>query len=537
MDKLQSLLKDIYPNSFHKIVDRVNSLTPQSNKTTRTKEWYKSLNLYVTYPDSFEINGVRDLKSLTQKLEYIRSLGFNAIHILPFLDSPFIDGGFDVKDYKNVRGELGGIEALDELIAKANQLGVHIFMDLIMNHISDQHEWFQKAINGDGRYREYSLHFENKPTLLEKYSDSEGHWAHYDFGTFKQKIRIIFPQFEKELPHFIQGKDGKWYYHTFYQYQPDLNWYTPEVFIEFIEIMKFWSDKGMNFRLDAITFMGKDLERGSIESNPNLHKIIQALNYVLESISPGSVFLAETCQPVEVIKKYFGSDSEPESEIAYNFRMMQSVWFSYLKGDGSEVKKTLNMNYSEIPSHATWVNFLRNHDELTLEYIDEDIRDYVYNTLLTRGRGFRDGFGVAGRTFDFVGNSSDDLLFLYKVLASLPGISALVYGDELGKRNDPEYSLAQVKYKKEVLGLVDASEDTRDINRGVIKEEDFVDNKLISEISNIFNRRLELTDYFKTIPLSNFENNILVLEYKLEKNQLRIEIDFRNKRCDWNEIE
>lgn len=535
MEKLEAILREIYPDSFQKILEKVNSLNSREQKSSRASDWYKSLNLYVTYPDSFEINEVRDLTTLTLKLEYIKSLGFNAVHILPFLDSPFIDGGFDVKDYKNVRSELGGIQALDELIAKADRLGIHIFMDLIMNHISDQHEWFQKAINGDKRYREYFLYFENKPILLEKYSNNEGHWAHYDFGSFRQKMRIIFPQFEKDLPHFIQGEDGNWYYHTFYQYQPDLNWYTAEVFIEFIDIMKFWSNRGMNFRLDAITFMAKQLEDGQIESNPSLHKIIKALNYVLESISPGSVFLAETCQPIEIIKDYFGTNSEPESEIVYNFRMMQSIWFSYLKEDASEVKKTLDMNYSLVPSHATWVNFLRNHDELTLEYIDEDIRQYIYNTLLAKGKSFRDGFGIAGRTMDFVGDSPEDLLFLYKVLSSLPGISALVYGDELGKRNDPEYSISQVKYKKEILGLVDASEDTRDINRGVIREVDLLNNQLVSGISDIFNKRLNLSDYFKSVPSSKIENDILILDYKIEKGTLKIEIDFQNKRCDWFE--
>lgn len=533
---LSDLLSDIYPDSYGNIFNVASEILNGKDIKERSNGWYKAMNLYVTYPDTFELKGKRDLFALSKRIGYIKKLGCNALHILPFLDSPMIDGRFDIKDYLNVEESLGGIEGINAVMSECKKQGINIFMDLVMNHVSDQHEWFQKALDGDEKYRKYFIHMDQKPVLVRTYEDDLGHWAEYDFNGYIQAIRIIFPQFVKELPHWIQGKDGYWYYHTFYPYQPDLDWNNSDVFVEFIKIIKFWAEKGMSFRLDAITFMGKDVFNGVIESNPKLHKIIKALNYIVKQINPNSVFLAETCQPVHLVKKYFG-DNNIESELIYNFKMTQSIWYSYLSGNPSNIAETLEENFMDIPDHASWINFLRNHDELSLEFAEEHIRQYIYSNLIKYGLDFREGFGVTGRTLSLVKGKFKDLLFLYKVLASLPGTMAIIYGDELGKKNDFKFMKKQVVHKEKVLKLEHFSEDTRDISRGTITSKNLIGyNFRITNflMSKIFKNRLKYIEYFKKPPTSFMVNqSTLTLEYNNEGKILLIEIDFKKKQCDW----
>lgn len=534
MIELLKLLSPIYKDKTQWLVAEINKVVTPSQTSTST-DWYKSANLYVTYPEAFDINGAHSLSTLAERVPYIRKLGFNALHILPFLDSPLIDGGFDIKSYVDVRKDLGGMPALDQVLEQTDKEGIKVFMDLIMNHISDQHEWFQKATAGDGKYRNYFLNREEKPVLVRRYEDEQGHWAEYDLDGKISSIRIIFPQFEKELPHWVQGSDGYWYYHTFYQYQPDLDWYNPAVFLEFIKILKFWADKGMNFRLDAITFMAKDIKSGEVESNPNLHLILQALNSVLNDINPEAVFIAETCQPIETIKKYFGTTEVVESKIVYNFKLMQSIWYAYVTHDLSFINETLMENFLNTPPHATWVNFLRNHDELTLEFAPDSVRAKLYESLLPKGRAFREGFGVAGRTFNFVDLKSENLVFIYKVLASLPGIAAIVYGDEVGQKNDLDNIVNLVKYKTEVLGLSNVGEDTRDLNRGILFEQEIESGlEIYKQIAYIFNQRLEYSDFFKQKPQNILEKDNLFLTYSnSDGRKLEIKINFSEQICEW----
>jgi maltose alpha-D-glucosyltransferase/alpha-amylase len=349
----------------------------------------------------------------------------------------------------------------------------------------------------------------------------------------KSTLRIIFPQFEKELPHWVQGSDGYWYYHTFYQYQPDLDWYNPDVFLEFIKILKFWTEKGMNFRLDAITFMAKNIFTSEVESNPNLHLILQSLNLVLNSINPEAVFMAETCQPMDVIKKYFGTNEVSESKLVYNFKMMQSIWYAYLTADSKFITETLGDIDHKLPSHASWVNFLRNHDELTLEFAPDVVRTKIYETLFSRGKSFIDGFGISGRTFNFVDLNKIDLIFIYKVLASMPGIVAIIYGDEVAKTNDPSNILKILNYKKSVLGLT-CEEDTRDLNRGILKDEEIEKGfDVYSKFSEIFNQRLELLKFFTANPKLTQNGSDYILTYTNQNSKLQIRINFLEKICEW----
>ena len=517
MDELLGIVKNLYPNSQKEIAAELYKIVGiRKRKPEKEDGWYKSINIYVTYPDAFEKNGKADLFTLSEKIEYIKNLGFNAIHILPFLDSSMSDGGFDIKKYLSVRDDLGGMNGIESVIAKSKENDINIFMDLILNHVSSSHQWFLKATAGDQYYRNYFIYQEDKPILLRKYKNNKGHWAEYLINGNKVSIRIIFPQIDSEIPHWFQGKDGYWYYHTFYESQPDLNWENFNVFIEFVEILRFWAKKGMNFRLDAISFIGKELSSGDIENNPKIHQILRAFNIILKMINPDFVFLAEVGQPLELIKNYFGTKNQEEVSMAYNFSLMQSIWYSFLTKNSEILKDTLDKTFKGIPAHSSWVNFLRNHDELTLEFMDKEMRNLIYSILSVRGADFRDGFGISGRTMDFVSQNENDLIFLYTVLASLPGSIALIYGDELGKTNSID--------NKEFTLL-----DTREINRGKITNSELSDKKsqyIYSQLSKVFNKRVSISSFFETIPQVSSENDKLLLKYDLNGLKLNVKIDF-----------
>ena len=503
---VNDLIKQIYPEKYEKILQAI----PQTNMQTtdqihdlnqkqeKPRNWHKKINLYVTYPNAFEINGEKNLNTLNTQLNHVKNLGCNALHVLPMFESPMIDAGFDISDYKKVRENLGGNEAFDNLLNNARKLNIQVFTDLIFNHISDQHEWFQKAIKGDQKFRNYFIHFKNKPKFIKKYINEKGIWADYDFDRKTVTIRIVFPDFAGEIPHFIHAEDGYWYYHTFYPHQLDLDWNNPDVFLEFVNIIKYWSLKSLNFRLDAITFLGKNLQQGIIESSPLVHKIVTALNLVQKAYNPTGVFLVETCQEIETIKKYYG-DQMIESELAYNFPLMDALWTSILNTDSSSLWKVIQESLRNLPNHAEWVTFLRNHDELNFEFVSEKEREDDFNKIIKNGLSFRKDFGVAGRTFSLLDNSIEKTVMAYALLASVPGNPAIIYGDEFGKENDFEFMKQMTASKKANEGTHKIVDDTRDINRGVITEKLTSTpkaQKILSEISKIFNARLKYADYF-----------------------------------------
>jgi maltose alpha-D-glucosyltransferase/alpha-amylase len=409
-----------------------------------------------------------------------------------------IDKGFDISNYKKIRKNLGGNEAFENLLKTAKENDMHIMVDMVLNHISHEHEWFQRAVQGSSRYRDYFYHSKDKPQFLKRYKNKEGVWAKYLVNGKEMDIYIVFPEQAGEIPHWYQAEDGYWYYHTFYPHQLDVNWNNPEVFLEFVEIIAYWASKGLSFRLDAIPYIGKSFEKNLWIDEDKTHSFIEALKRIMEKVNPNSIFLVESCVDLEDIKIYFG-DNESESELAYNFPLMQSVWTALLTGEIEGIWKNLEVANSKIPDWASWVNFLRNHDEMTLE---NQNGSELYEQLISKGLPFREGFGVSGRTYDFLDKDSKRVLMAYSLLASLPGIPAVIYGDEIGKENDYQYMITQLEEKRK-QGISEVREDTRDINRGQITESEADSEKakdLYNAFSKLFKIRAKYAKFFRQMP-------------------------------------
>jgi maltose alpha-D-glucosyltransferase/alpha-amylase len=545
MQRLKKLLTQIYPDKadtyerLWEIIEKYKQLVPSDVKAENSNPlWYKNCNLYVTYGDSFatDTSTKGDLKSLAANIDNIAELGVDALHILPFLDSPMIDAGFDIKDYKKVRSDLGGDKALDILVKKTQKYGIKIFVDLVLNHISNQHKWFRKAVNGDEKYREYFIYSKEKPDLKKVYKDDEAVWAEYDYNGRNVKSRIIFPEQAGEIPHWIKAKDGYWYYHTFYPHQLDVDWNNPEVLLAYADIIAFWASKGFSFRLDAITYAGKDIYAGITESHPNVFKILEIVNKIVHEISPSSAVLVETCQDIDTIKKYFGTPGKQTAQLAYNFPLMSAMWAAIVDQNTEYIWKTLEKSSTDMAEWGSWITFLRNHDELTLEYVDEQVRRSINEKLAPRGLPFREGFGVSGRTASLLENKPEKILMAYFLLASLPGNPAIIYGDEIAKLNDHENMKIQTQVKRKLIDDENIQDDTRDINRGYITQEDCQNPtgvKLFKELSNVFNVRKTISEYLQ-VPPKRIEDTpgVLAAEYKLEDRILRTYVNLLNKPLD-----
>lgn len=488
-----------------------------SGKTAN--DWYRQAILYVVYPDSFREGKRADLYTLSNHLEYIKSLGVNAVHILPFLDSPMLDAGFDVRDYTKVRESLGGKNALNKLVSTAEKLNLQLFMDLVVNHVSKQHEWYKKAVGGEEKYRNYFIHSTKEPKLLGLDNNNSGTWAKYQLGRRKLRSRVIFAENGSKLPHWIRGEDGNWYYHTFYAHQIDLNWTNPDVHQEFGDVIKHWASKGFNFRVDAVPYVGKSLTGIMKESGSQSHEVVRSLHEEAQKINKDCVFLLEACQPISKIKLYFGQEGSNESELAYNFALMQAMWAAITQEKSGYIWKAMKRTMN-VPSHAQWVTFLRNHDELSLEYASPEVRKLIYQSLMDRSLPFRGEFGVAGRTASFLKGNVKRIKMVHLLLASLPGLPAVIYGDEYGKLTNKRY----VKI------------DTRDSNRGKLTERELARrraNDIRSDMANIFQARAELGQIIARYPTRVYPQvrGVFMAEYTNEDKTLLVVINLtRHKK-------
>lgn len=401
-----------------------------------------------------------------------------------------------------------------------------LFVDMILNHVSDQHEWFQKAINGDEYYRDFFVWREEKPNFIRRYKDKDGVWAEYNYESNPDKVRarIIFPEQAGEIPHWEQAKDGNWYYHTFYPSQIDTNWDNPNLFYEFSKILSSWAKKGVSFRLDAFTFVGKDIEAGETESTDKTFLYLDAIHEVVKTASEDSVFLVETCQSIDTIKDYFGSNNRPMAELAYNFPLMSSMWLSILHENSSYLNDVIVESYNNLPEHAGWITFLRNHDELTLEFCPSTERKSILKYLNKKGLSFREGFGFSGRTASFLDSDTEHVVLAYMLLASLPGNPAIIYGDEIGKENDYDFMEKEREEKEKLLGNKNIEDDTRDINRGIITGSEINDESarsIYKEISKIFNSRKVFSSFFATAPelICNENKSLFAAKYKKDSDE------------------
>ncbi len=537
---LEKLLSELYGKDSEKILAKVEKLTSKSNAHKRKQTESGNLQLYVTYPDSLCDEKDCNIYSLVKFLPHIKNLGLNAIHILPLFKSPMIDAGFDVSDYLTVRKNLGSNEAFELLLQKAREINLNIFIDLVFNHISDKSDWFQKAVNGDKYYRDFFIHTKKKPKLIRKEKDKSGIWAIYDQNGKEIRHRIIFPEFCGSLPHWEKHKDGYYYYHTFYPSQIDLDWRNPNVFLAFLEIIHYWASKGLSFRLDAITFLGKEIEKGKIESSDFVYKALEAIYLFTKKVSEDSDILVETCQELDTIKGYFGNNKNKSSDLAYNFPLMNKLWNAILRKDINPIYTCLEKSYKNLPEHADWVTFLRNHDELSLEFCSDKERKVINKKLLNKGKSFRKEFGIAGRTFSFLDGDPKRVINAYFLLASVPGNPAIIYGDEIGKENDYEFMKKCTKSKRKLLNDKSTNDDTRDINRSkiMLKDKNIGKSKLIyNTISRIFQTRLKYGKYFKYKPKTIKSDKKIFSGIYSKNKELYVFVNLGDEKCISKNIE
>lgn len=462
----------------------------------RKSDWYKDEIIYMFYVDQFGVinpEKPNSFKDSIQMLDYLKDLGVTTLYIMPFADSPMNDSGFDVKNPQNVRKDLGGMPEFKEFVIAAKQKGFKIKADLILNHFSDQHEWFQAALKGDLDKLNYFVVREEMPEY-KKYVDlKRGTVIEYKEPNGKiSKRRLIFPEITEN--HYrkvtINGKDY-YVYHTFYPFQLDINWENPKVLYYCLETVSYWANLGIDiFRMDAIPYLMKE-EGSTAENLDKTHNIIKIISLYLQATAPRSVIQAEACQIPKDILPYFGKertittniDNKPvelkrtdEIQIAYHFPYMPALWAAFITGNNKYFAEA-NKATPGIPESTSWATFLRVHDELTLEMVSPEVRQVIYDALEPLGAEFRKGFGVSGRAANFLNNNADRIIMAYSTLLSLPGIPIIYYGDEIAAQNNFSYAKKAAKkreqtQKKNKLKLLSFF-DSRDINRGVLTYDAF----------------------------------------------------------------
>ena len=465
--------------------------------------WWKESVVYQIYPQSFmdsNGDGIGDFNGIIQKLDYLQNLGVDVLWICPMYASPLVDNGYDISDYYKVNPIFGTNEDMEHLIEEAQKRKIKIILDLVVNHCSDQHEWFQQALKGDTSKINYFVVREQMPEYT-KYKDPKLGWvAEYKEANGKtSKRRIIFPEItENNYRKVTINNKDYYFYHTFYPFQLDINWENPKVLYYNLETIAFWANQGVDiFRMDAIPYLIKE-DGTNAENLEETHRIIKILSAFIQAVAPRSVIQAEACQMPNKILPYFGTERKfkdeikgkekeitrtDEVQIAYHFPYMPAIWASLVTADNSYFWKAYKQT-PQIPETASWALFLRVHDELTLEMVNQKTRELIFDDLAPKGAAFRKGFGVSGRMANFLDNNPDRIGMAYSILMSLPGIPIIYYGDEIGIQNNfanakksaklrenKQKSAKSVKNNVSMLSYFDS----RDINRGPITQKTFED--------------------------------------------------------------
>lgn len=532
---------EIY-NKLFEIAKTAKAQRPQNLKQedlTRPSDWYKDEVIYMFYVDQFGTitpEKPNQFKDITKMLPYLKTLGVTTLYMLPFADSPMEDAGFDVKNPQNIRQDLGGKPQFEEFIKQAKAQGFNIKADLVLNHFSDQHEWFQQALKGDTSKLDYFITREDMPEYTKYVDPKLGTVVEYkeNDGSISKR-RLIFPEITENNYRkvTINGKDY-YLYHTFYPFQLDINWKNPDVLYYNLGTLNYWANLGVDiFRLDAIPYLDKEPGTNA-ENLPATHDIIKILSLYLQAVAPRTVLQAEACQLPKDVIPYFGTEKKSETivdgqtrdfkrtdevQIAYNFPYMPALWASFITEDSKYFKDALKQTPS-IPESASWATFLRVHDELTLEMVTPEMRELIYKALEPKGASFRKGFGVSGRMANFLDEDHDHIEMAFSVLLSMPGIPIIYYGDEIGAKNNfanakKSADLRKKKQAKSKIKLLSFF-DSRDINRGSLTQQSFYDamnsNKTYS--GKIFHKVQKMIALRKSIPaLSRGNLSILKTNY------------------------
>ncbi|MFB2602262.1 maltose alpha-D-glucosyltransferase, partial [Rhizobium phaseoli] len=374
--------------------------------------WYKDAIIYQLHIKSFydaNGDGVGDFAGLHAKLDHIAALGVNAIWLLPFFPSPRRDDGYDIADYGNVSPDYGTMEDFRAFVDAAHQRNIRVIIELVINHTSDQHPWFQRARQAPPGSPERDFYV---------WSDTDQKFP---------ETRIIFLDTEKSNWTW-DAVAGAYYWHRFYSHQPDLNFDSPLVMEELLKVMRFWLETGIDgFRLDAIPYL---VEReGTINENlPETHGILKRIRAALDATHPGVMLLAEANQWPEDTREYFGDGDE--CHMAFHFPLMPRMYMAIAKEDRFPITDILRQT-PEIPENCQWAIFLRNHDELTLEMVTDAERDYLWETYASDKRA-RINLGIRRRLAPLMERDRRRIELMNALLLSMPGTPVIYYGDEIG---------------------------------------------------------------------------------------------------------
>jgi maltose alpha-D-glucosyltransferase/alpha-amylase len=392
--------------------DPVDTTTPASAAADDDPLWYKDAIIYQAHVKSFfdsNHDGIGDFPGLTQRLDYLQGLGITCIWLLPFFPSPLKDDGYDISDYLSVHPSYGTLDDFRAFVRAAHDRHIKVLIELVVNHTSDQHPWFQRARHA-------------RPGSPER--------AFYVWSDTDKKFpetRIIFTDTEKSNWAY-DPVAGQYYWHRFFSHQPDLNHNNPTVVNAVIDVMKFWLDQGVDaLRLDAVPYLC--VREGTNNENlPETHAVLKRIRWELDATYRGRMLLAEANQWPADVRAYFGDGDE--CHMAFHFPLMPRMFMALLQEDRHAITEIMNQT-PDIPESCQWALFLRNHDELTLEMVTDEERDYMYSVYADDPQ-MRLNLGIRRRLAPLVENSRRRVELLHSLLFALPGTPIIYYGDEIG---------------------------------------------------------------------------------------------------------
>jgi maltose alpha-D-glucosyltransferase/alpha-amylase len=373
--------------------------------------WYKDAVFYEISVSAFNDssgNGRGDLKGLTDKLDYIKYLGVDCIWLMPIYPSPWKDDGYDIADYYDIASMFGNLEDFKALLKNAHDRGIHVIMDLVMNHTSDEHPWFQSArADRNSIFRDYYVWSDTN----KKYKDA----------------RIIF--IDTESSNWTWDETSRQYYwHRFYARQPDLNFDNPKVQEEMLNIARFWLDLGIDgFRADAVPYLF-ERENTNCENLPETHAYLKKLRAFMDTNYPNRILLCEANQWPEDVRPYFGDGDE--FHMGFHFPIMPRIFMALKKGRVDDMLEILDRTPS-LPDTCQWCTFLRNHDELTLEMVTPEDRQWMWEQYAPEPR-MRLNLGIRRRLAPLLDNDRGKIELANSLLFTLPGSPIIYYGDEIG---------------------------------------------------------------------------------------------------------
>ncbi|MCJ7735644.1 MAG: maltose alpha-D-glucosyltransferase [Anaerolineales bacterium] len=375
------------------------------------KIWYKNAVFYELHTRAFydsNHDGIGDLRGIIQKLDYLKQLGVDCIWLLPIFPSPLEDDGYDISDFYNIHPDLGTLEDFKELIKETHKKDIRIIADLVLNHTSDQCDWFNKA-------------------ELDPDSPAGDYYVWSDTDQKYQDARIIF--IDTEASNWTWSKKAqKYYWHRFYSSQPDINYDNPAVRAEMKNILRFWLNLGIDgFRADAVPYLF-EREGTDCENLPETHQFLKELRKMMDEEYPECVLLAEANQRPKDLRPYFADGDE--IHLAFHFPIMPQLFQALAIGKSEPILKIMEET-PPIPQNCQWCTFLRNHDELTLEMVTDEVRQSLWDFYAPKPR-MRLNLGIRRRLAPLLNGDVQKIELLYATLFSLPGSPIIYYGDEIG---------------------------------------------------------------------------------------------------------